>query len=208
MPRTQPSRTGLPRPALLATRLACAWLLAGALGLAGSGPLAAAPAPGPSEMETKAQFVVELPSFVKFPRSRNATLPFTLVVLGDCGFIEELKRYAAGRSVQGRPIQLRQLPNLLTCDRCDLIFISRSEWPRVPAILAWARDKGVLTVAEGEQPAVREVMVHLLVEGAYLKLGLNQTALEREGFTLSSQLLNVAKILAWARPAAAAPAGS
>ena len=198
IPAISQSRRRARRPAL-----AC--LLAWAAALFGPGPAAAAQATGMSELETKAQFVLELPSFVKFPRPRSAAQPFTVVVLGDCGFLEALKRGARGRSVQGRPVQLLQLPNLLSAEACDLIFISRSEWPRVPAILAWAKDKGILTVVEGEQPAVREVMVHLLVEGSFLKLGLNQAALEKEGFTISAQLLSVARILARARALAGTP---
>ena len=150
---------------------------------------------GQGEWTLKAQFIIELASFLQFPRPKDAASPFVIVVLGESPFHGELENYAKGRLIQGRPIRIRYLPHVPVGQDCDLLFICRSESARARAIVAWCRSRAILTVAEGDQLAAQGVMVNLLVEGTYLRLGLNQRALEEEGFAIGAQVLKVARVL-------------
>jgi hypothetical protein len=155
---------------------------------------------GEREHLLKAQFIIELAGFLTFPRVKTPATPFTIVVVGESPFTDELEAYAKGRSIHGRPIQIRYMPRVPEGQACDLIFICRSEAHRAKAIVLWCHAKGILTVAEGAQLAVQGVMVNLLVEGNHLRLGLNQRALEEEGFIIGSQVLKVARVLVPSKP--------
>jgi hypothetical protein len=159
--------------------LAAAFLLAG---------------PSKGELALKAQFTVELASFLKFPSSSDH---FVIVILGESPFKSgEFESYAKENKVRGREIRVVYAPKVPEGQECDLIFICKSEIPRAKSILTWCRSKkGILTVAEGDLLATQGVMVNLLIEGNHLKLGLNLRALEDGGFSIGSQVLKVSQIL-------------
>jgi YfiR/HmsC-like len=150
---------------------------------------------GQGELTLKAQFTIELASFLGFPKLKDPSWPFVIAVVGESPFQDELEAYAKGRRIQGRLIRIRYYPRVPEGQDCDLLFICRSEWPRAKAIVAWCHSKGILTVAEGDQLAAQGVMVNLLVEDAHLKLGLNQRVLQEEGFIIGAQVLRVARVL-------------
>ena len=150
--------------------------------------------PGAQELALKARFTIELAMSIKFPMAKVPSVPFTIAVVGESPFHDELEVYAKGRLIQGRAIRIIKSSRLPEAQACDLLFICRSEKPRVRAIVAWARYQGILTVAEGEDMARLGVMVNLMVEDT-LKVGLNRRALEEEGFTIGAQILQVARIL-------------
>ena len=158
-----------------------------------------------AELTLEAQFIVELAGVVRFPRAKEPGQPFVLAVIGASPFRDEIESYAAGRTVRGRPIRIRNLRYPPEGQNCDLLFICRSEWPRARSILDWSRSKGMLTVAEGQELAPLGVMVNLMVDGGYLRLGLNQRALEGEGLSIDSRVLRVARILVPGHPQAEAP---
>jgi len=158
------------------------------------GARGAQPPPEKREQALKAQFIVEIASQIRPARARPVTEPYLIAVVGESPFRDELETYAGGRTIQGRPIQVRYFTRI-PGQACDLLFLCRSEWPRAKAILAGVHDKGVLTVAEGEDLAPAGVMVNLFVEGSRLKIGLNLRSLDQEGFTYGGQILQVARIL-------------
>ncbi len=150
---------------------------------------------GAHELALKARFTIELALFIKFPKEKDPSIPFTISVVGESPFQDELEVYAKGRKIQGRSIRVIKSSRLPEGHKCDLLFICRSEWPRARAIVAWARHQGILTVAEGSEMASLGVMVNLMVENNSLRIGLNSRALEEEGFTIGAQVLQIARIL-------------
>ncbi len=177
-------------------RVALALLLA-ALSVLASSP--ADPKPDRAGLELEAKFTILLGSFIRFPVAKEPSTPFVIAVLGESPFTGELEVFAKGNTIQGRPIRILSCQRVPEGQPCDLLFICRSEWPRVGAIVAWCKGRGVLTVAEGERMAARGVMVNLFVEADRLRLGLNERTLEEEGFTVAANVLPSARILVHGR---------
>jgi len=165
-----------------AALLACALTLAGAQGIS---PV--------DEYVLKAQALVELTPFFRWPDPRDAGRPFTILVVGRSMFESKLDTYARTRTVQGRRIEVRYVSRRSDLFPCDLLFICRSERRSAGEILEWARGKGVLTVADDEDLLKRGVMVDLLTESGLLRLYLNARVATAEHFVVGSQLLRLAR---------------
>lgn len=148
-----------------------------------------------SELALKAKFTIELALFIKFPKQKDPATPFTIAVVGESPFHDELEAYAKGRRIQGRAIRILKTSRIPVGQECDLLFLCRSEWPRARGILAWTRNQGILTVAEGREMASLGVMVNLLVEDNALRIGLNRRALEAEGFRVGALVDQIALTL-------------
>lgn len=173
-------------------------LLRGLLGCAAAGVmlLAAGPAQQPmDEFVLKAQALVELSPYIKWPEQRDAGHPFTIAVVGHSPFGAKLDTYARARTIQSRKIDLVYVHKPSELPPCDLVFICRSERKNIGEILDWARGRGVLTVTDDPDLLTRGVMVDLVAEGGTLKLYVNTGAAVAEKFVISSRLLGLAKIV-------------
>jgi hypothetical protein len=184
---------GSPRPytrCVVRGVLRCAWILAGAVLLAAS--------PQPEAMDEyvlKAQALVELSPYFKWPEQRDAGRIFTIAVVGRSPFGPKLDAYARSRTIQGRRIGLHYVQRSSELAPCDLIFICRSERKNAGEILDWARGKGILTVSDDPELLTRGVMVDLVADGGTLKLYVNQAVAVSEKFIVSSRLLGLAKLV-------------
>lgn len=150
------------------------------------------------EYVLKAQILLGLLPYVQWPAAASPAPPggpFVLGVLGQSPFGPALETFARTRTIQRRPISIRYAARLEDLGGCDAVFICPSEARRMDQVVAWARGRRVLTVAD-IQPAARQgVMVVLLREGDYVRLLVNLEAAEGQGLAFGSLLLRNARIL-------------
>lgn len=97
--------------------------------------------------------------------------------------------------MQGRPIVVQRFQDHEPITNCDLLFIARSEKDRLDALLAEARSRAILTVADTAKAAEQGVMINLsLVEGS-VRMEINQQAVASAGLKVSAKLLSLARIV-------------
>ena len=134
--RTASTSTSLPRRAVvLALLLACK------------------PAPAQasaSEVEVKAAYLHKFAGFVEWPpdRFRSASSPYVVAVAGDEAVLEELRRIAPGRLVQGRPVAVVPAAVGDVPHDANVLFIGRGAMRDAPALVADARSDHMLVVTE------------------------------------------------------------
>lgn len=159
------------------------------------------PVPRP-EYALKAEFLIELLSFVQWPPTPDpAAWPIDILVVGKSPFGTYLDDYARARTIQRRPIRIRYQAKAVDVGPCHVVFICRSEAGLADGILAWARNHQVLTVSDDEVLARRGVMVNFMMEGHRVRLAVSPSAASAAGLTISSRLLPYARILPSTRPA-------
>lgn len=105
-------------------------LLVGSLRLSAQGSV-------PTEYQTKATALVNLPSFIEWPESAfpSGQTSFSVCVLGDFGFGISLAELARGRTTHGRPIEIHWLKKDQDLQTCQILYVSRSETQRYAKIL-------------------------------------------------------------------------
>lgn len=154
----------------------------------------------PTQAEVMAAFLYKFAHFVEWPEA--AFPPGAALVLGVVGpdpFGEVLDRTVAGKTVRGRPIQLRRFPSATSASAevagCHILFIS-PELP-VPAgeIIAQLAGAPTLTISESDHFAAEGGMINFVYDENRVRFQINPEASRRAGLLLSSQLLTLAQIV-------------
>jgi hypothetical protein len=148
----------------------------------------------PPEYRTKAECLLLLLPFVKWPQAAQTDQAFHLVVLGTSPFDNELDRAARTETVGKRPIKVRYVHRLAKLGHCDAMFICASEEASTDRIRAWARANKVLTIADNKGFLERGVMVNLLVDRARGKspihLAVDLEEIRLGGFSMDATFLD------------------
>lgn len=148
----------------------------------------------PSEYEVKAAFLYNFARFVEWPAPADPGARFVIEVVGDDPFGPALERTMAGKTVGGRPIEVRRR-HAATARRADIVFVSASERDRLARVLDRAGGPGVLTVGDTDGFAARGVIINFRVEEQRVRFEINPRRAEEAGLKLSSQLLKLATIV-------------
>lgn len=161
--------------------------------------LAAGPKPAAgeaSEYAVKAAYLFNFAKFVTWPAG-SAGSKVTIGIVGDDPFGDVLDGAVAGKDAGGKAIVVKRLGayTAAAVRKCQILFISDSEKDKVSAILEALKGAPVLTVSETDHFAARGGAIQFDQEGQRITLDVNPDAAQKAGLTISSQLLQVAKIV-------------
>jgi YfiR/HmsC-like len=149
------------------------------------------------ETDLKAVFLFNFAEFVEWPPDAfpDETTPFVIGVLGDDPLGKSLGEIVANETVRNHKIVIRRFRNVQEITSCNILFISRSENPRLDRIFKFLNGRSILTVGETEGFSIHGGMVRFLVALNKLGLQINVEAAKAAGLTISSKLLRQAEIL-------------
>lgn len=172
------------------------WLLLLALVLRGhSAPVLLAqnaegdgPALTPAEFKTV--FLAKISNYINWPESRD---PIVIGLLGGDPFNGMLQALTRNASSQGRPIEVRVIPEIGGASACNVLFVASEH------AAAWASHsqtnvlKGVLTVGEAPNFSQRMTTIcNLSVETRKLEVSLPNA--KQAGIQINSKLLKIARV--------------
>ncbi|HYO16683.1 MAG TPA: YfiR family protein [Thermoanaerobaculia bacterium] len=147
-----------------------------------------------SEYDVKAAFLYNFTKFVEwpptaFPAERSQ---LRVCILGGNPFGKSLEAVIEGEEVQGRRLTLLRVDVLHSPGLCHILFISRSERTRIPAILTAVQGSPVLTVSETDGFLEKGGTINFKVQEGKVRFEINPSAAERGGLKMSSKLLRLA----------------
>jgi hypothetical protein len=186
--------------ALLSARAVAAALALGTT-LLHAQPEPTPPASSPTEYEVKAAFLYNFARFVEWPADtgHDAGAPFVIAILGRDPFGAVLDETVAGKTVGGRPIEVHRVPRVDDARDAQIVFVSTSERPNIPAILKALDRPGVLTVGDTDGFALRGGAINFTVQARRVRFEINPAAAEQARLKMSSQLLKLATLVAGPR---------
>lgn len=170
--------------------MTCLWL-------AGAWAAAADIGPAAGEYQVKATFIYNFTKFTDWPSSAFASsnAPIVIGIVGEDPFGKTMDDVVRGEALGGRPFVVKRLRADEDLRSCHLLFISRSEKERLPAVLSQLKGSSVLTVSEINGFAERGGMVNLTLANKSVKVEINQTAAEQAGLQISAKLLKLARLV-------------
>ena len=176
--------------------LPAAWLVLSALLLSGGLGLSAQAA-APREYQLKAVFLFNFAQFVEWPPQAfaDAEAPLVIGVLGKDPFGAYLDETVRGERVNNRSLVVQRYGRVEDIDTCHILFISRSEGDRLEQILARLRGRSILTVSDGEDAALRGVMIRMIMVENKIRLRVNLEEAQAANLKISSKLLRPAEIV-------------
>ena len=142
------------------------------------------------DYQVKAAYLYNFAKFVEWPAGSS---PVRICVMGKDPFGGTLDETVAGRSVNGRPLEARKLPEGGEPGGCQVIFFSEADTEKPEAALRAAEKAGALTVGESRAFQDGGGMIRFLEEGGKVRFDINLEAVKRARLQVSSQLLRVAR---------------
>src|SRR5690606_3854309 len=102
-----------------------------------------------SEQSIKAAYLLKFPTYVEWPASRfeQPASAITFGVLGEPAVADELAVIAAGRTVNGRPIEVRRISSAESLEGLHVLFFSGAG-REAERIAASAAEQSILTVGD------------------------------------------------------------
>jgi hypothetical protein len=156
-----------------------------------------AQSPATSEYQVKAAFLFNFAKFVEWPPSSfsDASAPLRICVLGRDPFGEELRNITKEKVVNGRKLEVSQVPDLQLAKTCHVLFIASSETARLKQIFESLRGTDALTVGDTKGFVEQGGMINFVLENNRVQFEVNRKAAEQVGLKISSKLLSVAKLV-------------
>lgn len=147
------------------------------------------------EYHVKAAFLFHFAQLVEWPADspNQGSNSLLLCTLGDDPFHGELDNTVAGKQIGSRILRIRHLGRSPYIRDCNLLFISKGEGDRIPALLESLRNAPVLTVGDGDGFLAAGGMIRLFLDGNKVRFEINRQAAETARLRISSQLLLLAK---------------
>jgi hypothetical protein len=146
-----------------------------------------------AEHSVKAAYVVNILRFAE----RQGTAPqgalFVLAVYA-AGPVEPSLLTLEGSTVRGRKLHIRIVRDETELRGCDALFLGRAEG-RGARMLTAAGAFGLLTIGIEREFILAGGMVDLAVESHRIVVEVNPNAVAGSGWTLSSQLLELARLV-------------
>jgi hypothetical protein len=152
-----------------------------------------------SEYDVKAAFLFKFTKFVEWPANAfsGPDAPFVIGIIGHDPFEGGLDRLIEGNTTGNRSLEVRHVnaTDATELRSCQMIFVSASEQRRLPAILAALQNRPVLVVGESEGFASAGGMFGFALRESHLGIEINSAAARQARLKISSQLLNLAKLV-------------
>ncbi len=154
-------------------------------------------ADGSKEYQLKAAFLFNFAQFVKWPSAAftKEGAPFCIGILGDDPFGSTLEETIQGENIDNHPLTVIRARRIEELKDCQMIFVSRSEEGRVGEILSELDSKPVLTVSEMESFTRSGGDIDFYLAEGKVRFEINPQSARRCGLKISSQLLNLGKIV-------------
>jgi len=154
------------------------------------------------EYRVKAAFIFNFAKFIEWPPQAfaDAQTPYSLCVLGQDPFGEDLAAAIAGNLVEGRKLVVRRVADLKGVSGCHILFVSASEHERLRAILDAVGDAPTLTVGEAEDFTRAGGGLRFYLSENKVRFEINLAATERARLKVSAKLLSLARVIG--KPAA------
>lgn len=185
LPRSAPLRHTPPAAARL---WALAVLLVAARLVSGSEP-------GSVEYQVKAAFLYRMVEYVEWPASAfpDAQAPIRVAVLGSESVAGTLAAMLSGRTANNRPFVVSAARGAADAVGAHVVFVGRHDPDTLKKVLESTRSSPVLTVTEVPDALDEGSIINFVVVDDRVGFEISLAAASRNGLTLSSRLLAVAR---------------
>ena len=140
--------------------------------------------------EVKAGFLYHFAAFVNWPEGMPAD-PIVIGIVGADEVESELRRIAAAKRSQGKPIQVRRLRPGEDAAGVHILYVGAAESQRLERMVAAVRGQPTLVVSDAADGLERGAMINFLTADR-VQFEISLDSAHRGGLRLSPRLLSVA----------------
>jgi len=149
------------------------------------------------EYPVKLAFLYNFTKFVEWPAGsyRDPGAPLAICIVGRDPFNPDLEGDLRTRKVGSHPVEVKTLTTTDRLSMCHMVFVPVTEENQAARIVKGLQGSSTLTVGEAKGFAGLGGIINLTVDDNKVHFEVNLPAAEHAGLKISSNLLNVAKIV-------------
>ena len=150
------------------------------------------------EYWVKGVFIEKITRFIEWPQGskvNDVNKKFVISVIGDNPFAKKLNEIYKDTKIKNKQVELRYINRISEIDGSDVLFICSNEKDMLTDILAFTKDKLILTLADSEGFGEGGVLINFFIIDNKIKFEINETAVKAAGLMPSYMLLNLAKVV-------------
>lgn len=146
-----------------------------------------------AERRIKAAYLYRFAAYTEWPPDAFARpdAPLLVGVWGNDELAEDLARVVAGRTIEGRRLEVRRVRDTGGLAGLHLLFIARERTARLAEALAHPQLRAALVVTESAGALTQGSALNFVSVDGQIRFELSLEAAERRGLKLSSRLITV-----------------
>lgn len=149
-----------------------------------------------SEYTLKSVFLERFCRFIQWPPDTGfSNETFVIGVIGDSPFNPTLDTVYAKQTVKGKRVEVRYFKTMDGISNCHLLFIAKTDKETLRQIINNTKKYPILTVSDTAGYGRCGVHINMYIKNKQVQFEINNAALQRSDLTVSSLLLNVAKLV-------------
>lgn len=150
----------------------------------------------PDEGAVKAAFLLNFARLVSWPPGALPAERIDVCIVGAGPSAEAASAMLAGKSVEGRRVEIRRTPaSAGGIAGCHIVFVTDEGHASAAAVLRAARGRPLMIVGESEGFARQGAAINLYLEGGKVRFEVNLQAARDAGLDFSSHMLRLARIV-------------
>ncbi len=151
------------------------------------------------EYQLKAVFLYNFVYFVRWPpiAFSKKYANFNICVLGKDPFEKELDMAVENETVDRRIVKIIRLKQITHANRCQILFVSKSERNNLNKIYAYLQNYPVLTVSDIKNFAINGGMIEFYNIGKRVRFYIAPNNAKAVGLKISANLLYIAKLVGY-----------
>jgi hypothetical protein len=142
--------------------------------------------------EVKAAFLYRFGTYVEWPSAGPPSDPITIAVLGAPSVAMQLATYLPGRSIQGRPVAVRQISKIEDVGDSELVFIGNDRSSMLDELIMAIGKRPTLVVTDASDGLAHGAMVNFQLVDQRVRFEISLRKAQDAGLVLSSRLLSAA----------------
>lgn len=148
-----------------------------------------------TEESIKAAYLYRFAEYVRWPAGMfgSSAASLTIAVVGDARLANELEVVTSDRTVDGRPVSVRELTAGEELEDVHILFVSAEIMDELPRMREAARSQAILLVTESPDALKLGSVINFKTVDRRVRFEVSLDAAEQCNVKLSSQLLAVAE---------------
>ena len=146
------------------------------------------------EYNVKAAFIFHFINFTRWPDHQNNKETRNICIYGDDSFEARLQ-ILANANLQNKPVEIFPDIGLENSAECHIIFVDSSKKEHLTEIISYLHNKPILTVSDIDSFALNKGMIGFRIKSGKVKLEVNLESVRKSGIRLSSNLIEVARVI-------------
>ncbi len=149
------------------------------------------------EYKVKASFIEKFTKFITWPTEAKIqnNKYFTIGIFGSTPVETYMLKIAENRTIKNKTVKILRIDTISEVDKCNLLYIAENNSYLINSVVGFACAKPVLIISSCRNCGNKGAHINFYRYGDFIRFEINITSVENSGFTFSSKLLQLAKII-------------